>query len=113
VLAVQLGAPPVGLGMPRAVVAMGPRCADFGDGDAESAEDEAPTTEVDSLLPPRGQAPRLASPRRHRLPGIVPAWALHTASAARRVWRARSGEPTGHFLAAGRPFRSWIQSLTC
>jgi hypothetical protein len=120
ILTVHLGAPLVGRGMLRAIALIGPRGADPGDADpdadAKSAGDEAPASEVNPFLFARGRSPRLSHPRGERPLGILPAWAVRAASCARREWlarRARSGDPMGHFLAPGRSFRTWIQSLTC
>jgi hypothetical protein len=116
ILTVHLGAPLVGHAMLRAINPIGTRCADPVDEDTESAEDEAPTPEVDPFLYARGRLPRLSHPRHERLRKFLPAWAVRSASCARREWlarRARSGDPMGHFLAPGRSFRTWIQSLTC
>jgi hypothetical protein len=117
ILAVHLGAPPVGRGMLRAVAPIGPRCADPVAPDSESAEDEAPTSEVDPLVFARGRSLRLSPSRGDRSPGFLRPWAAVSASRSRRQWlvsRARAGqEPPGHFLAEGRPLRHWIQSLTC
>src|SRR3954469_2931589 len=91
ILTVQFGAPLAGWGMVRALAAIGPRCADSGDADAdgEAAEDEAPTTEGDPLLVAPGQSLRVYSPRFPRLRGIAPAGDVGSAAVACRAWLAR------------------------
>lgn len=119
ILAAQLGAPLVGRGSPRAAVPIGPRGADPVDPDAEPAGHEAPASEADPLEFARGRSVRPVSPRTDRsLPWLHPwaVWAVIGAPPSRWEWLARraSGrDAAGHFLAEGRPFRHWIQSLTC
>jgi hypothetical protein len=116
ILAGHVGAPPAGRGIARAAEWIGAKDADPADPDAETDGDEVPTSEVDPLHFAQGRSPRLSPSRGHRRTGFLLAPSVLSGSATRRSGRAfnaHGGEPPGHFLAEGRPFRYWIQSLTC